>query len=339
MQSAHIRKLKTLVGPRLARVRADEPYLSLLHLLGDLQEVAIYTLSDSYTHPINVVALAALPTLHTLEVSGTYTTTTIVQYVQELTQLKCLRLVNMMPNELPQNLKVLDMQTNSVESLHPAAPPCSPLLEGFRGSLDVLALGRFIRQFDFDPGRLAAFSCLQQLTSLSLDFDRFSAEACQLTFPHLLSLKIRVREFGVHYAPFWNLIGCPQLQHVTIIVDTFCNDVMDLSRILNLHSACLRIQIDVRGPDVRRHVPGAYSGALNTIAVKLNAATWALHSVEILTPAGAPQVWQDCGRCVQEMLQALLGHVRFSNISINGVLSSAILDEAKAGQHCLNRRS
>ena len=325
VQSAHIRKLKTLVGPSLARVKAHEPYVPLLYLLGDLQEVTTYALSNRYWQPISVVALAALPTLHTLEVQGRYTATTMFNYIEELTQLKCLRLVDTMPSELPLGLKVLDMHSNSAGSLQ-SKLPCSLLFEGFRGSLDGLGLGRAIKQFDYNPGRLAAFNCLQQLTSLDLDFEHFSSEACHFTFPHLLSLKIHVREFGVRYPPIWNFNGSPQLQDVTMIIEVLCNDTVDLSQILNLHAASLCIQLDITDPDIHRHEPaGAFHGALNTIGVKLDAATWALSRVEILTPAPAPHIWQDCGQCVQGMLQALMGHVSFTQISVNGVLGSAIL--------------
>ena len=207
-QTDQVRGLLPVVGAQLARLSASEDFMPLLPVFQNLSYVHIHAISTFQPRdPVNVLALAVLPALRTLRVTGN-TNSTHTRFVEELTQLEHLILIHTVPfqasegNALPQSLRSLEMDLWGYQPSVQSKLPCRRVLQQFSGKLKCLSLGKFAGQFN-PVSQLGALACLQQLKHLSLCFADlsstvdFSPHAAQaFTFPHLLSLHIVLQDYA-----------------------------------------------------------------------------------------------------------------------------------------------
>ena len=249
-----------VVGAKLARLSACEDFLPLLPVFQNLSYVNIHAISTPQPRdPINVLALAVLPALRTLRVTGN-ANSTHTRFLEELTQLDSLILIHTVPflasegSALPQSLRSLEMDLWGYQPSVQSKLPCRRTLQQFSGKLQSLSLGNLAGQFN-PISQLGALACLQQLKHLSLCFADlsstvgFSPHAAQaFKFPHLLSLHIVLQDYT--RAPRWDFSGCPSL--LTLRLDCECahNKMVDLRNVVSIHAGRLSISFAAHEEDV-----------------------------------------------------------------------------------------
>ena len=318
MQLLHLQTLRRLVGPsQLISLDSSLSYVPFVFVLPALQRLRLsYFPAWCAEHPkrmLDLGSLAAVTSLRVLELEGT---DVHLHYLAQLTQLEALVLTDVAhpagakaPSlHIPVSLTRLELQTSDWEDPAdvgsiPMSDLAMPKLQTFKGHLLSLTLDPHFLCEMKGPSHLSALACLQQLTELKLGSHRGTPVDGQLAFSCLQSLHLTMIRWSASQRPDWDLAGCPALQTLSLELHVDEPDGMqrlDLRGIRSCLASTLDLQLGV-GDEMRAIAD--FSG-------------WVLKEVNIACGTFEGRWYAE--QSVRDLLGALVGHVEFSNVFVDG---------------------
>ena len=293
-------------------------YIPFVFILPSLQRLRLNSISAwCAEHPkkmLDLGSLAAVTSLRVLELEGT---DVYLHYLAQLTQLEALVLTDVAHPagakasslHIPVSLTRLELQTSDWEDPAdvgsiPMSDLAMPKLQTFKGHLLSLTLDPHFLCEMKGPSHLSALACLQQLTELKLGSVRGTPVDGQLAFSCLQSLHLEMVEWPAGQHPQWGLAGCPALQ--TLSLDLRVNEPKETCRLdLRGITSCLASTLIVNMLDVNDDMRAIadFSG-------------WLLKEVDIACGTYKGRWYAE--QSVRDLLGALVGHVEFSNVFMDG---------------------